>query len=662
MQTIINGGNTQIELVPGAVLKVTAIGGGSYANLSLVKKEGNASFGSDSTAATGTASAGPFPNIVTVGVEVKGRASVSVLQPGLEAVVAEYGDKTWADWAASLAASPSAYDDISTLRKASHFLRQATLGATWAEIQNCAAVGSRKLWLRSQLKMSFAKRFMDRLFTDEGITDLTRTDVSSEIGYIFMLGMTAAEAPLRARCLHALLKFFPATVPGGGLPGYGGFLLPGWVDRLNTHTFGNFRDLLESVTYSRPMATMLTYNANEKASADGTTQPDENYARELLQLFTIGLWELNLDGTPKLDAQGARIPTYTNTDIRQIARALTGLVKENQPDSFYSTDSPANRTAARVPATTQEIGPIYYANENSKQRHYLPFYEYGAKVALGGRIDIPANTDPVTNLRMLHDAVFNHPNTPPFIAGRFIRMLTTSNPSPAYVARVAAAFINDGTGVRGNLKAVWMAILLDPEASWDGSKNESFGRIRDGFEAWAHNIRSLERISTNGKRSFAVNNPSGTATMGAHFFAAVPSIFGMYDATHAEGYPKSIGLLTPEMHMWSDYLMVASTNELQNTATVGWEPRDTGSNFSVLRPNGYSMFPLTGTADELIERANLLMCGGLMSPGLRTSLQAVLGSVVAWQTPGSMSSDLQQDRVTVVLQCVISSPDYRVQL
>lgn len=555
-----------------------------------------------------------------------------------------------------------ASDKIGSLREAAQFLRQATLGATWQEIQDCFSMGSRKVWLRAQMKLALSKRFMDRLYVDEGITDLTRTDLSAEVGYSFMLGMLNSDAPLRARCLHALLKYFPATVPGGGLPGYGGYMLLGWVDRLNTHTFGNFRALLESVTYSRPMAAMLTYNANEKASTDGTTQPDENYAREILQLFTIGLWELNLDGSHKLDAQGNRIPTYGNTDIRQLARALTGLVKQNQPDAFYSTDSPGNRTTARVLSTSQESGPIFYANENSNQRHYLPFYEYGEKKALKGLLDIPAGTDPVTNLSMLHDALFNHPSLPPFVAGRFIRMLTTSNPSPGYVARVAAAFINDGAGVRGSMKALWQAILMDPEAAWDGSKNEAFGRVRDGFEAWAHNIRALERTSTNGKRVFANNNPAATDAMGAHFFAAIPSIFGMYDATYAEGYLKSIGSLSPEMQMWSAYLMVASTNLLQNGSIVGWEPRDTGSAFSLLRPNGYAMFPLTGTADELIERTNLLMCGGLMSPGLRSSLQALLASVVAWQTPGSMTSDQQQDRIGTALQCVISSPDYRVQL
>lgn len=563
---------------------------------------------------------------------------------------------------AALTDGTLASDAIPSLRAAAHFLRQTTFGATWAEVQAAFALGSRRAWMRAELKKSFTKRFMDRLYTDEAITDLTRTDVSAEVAYSFMLGMTDTDAPLRARCLHTLLKYFPATVPGGGLPGYGGFLLLGWVDRLNQHVFGNFRNLLESVTYSRPMATMLTYNANEKASADGTTQPDENYAREIMQLFTIGLWELNADGSQRLDASGRPIPTYTNTDIRQLARAFTGLIKQNQTADFYRTDTAANRTIARVASTTQETGPIYYADPASNQRHYLPFYEYGAKYALGGRINIPENTEPQANLTAVHDALFNHPNTPVYVAGRFIRMMTTSNPSRGYVARVAAAFVDNGFGVRGDMKALWTAIFLDPEAGWDGARNEYFGRVRDGFEAWCHNIRALERLSTNGKRVFANNSAPATDAMGAHFFAAIPSIFGMYDATYSEGTPKELGLLSPEMQMWSDYLLVASSNQLSNGSIVGWEPRDTGSNFSLLRPNGYAMFPLTGTADELIERINLLLCGGLMSPGLRASLQTLLVSVVAWQTPGTMTSDQQQDRISVALQCVVGSPDYRVQL
>ncbi len=240
-------------------------------------------------------------------------------------------------------------------------------------------------------------------------------------------------------------------------------------DLLNAGATGNFRQLIEDVSCSLDMAYFLTYLNNRKADDATGRQPDENYARELMQLFTIGLWELEEDGSRRLDAAGRPIPTYGQRDIVELARVFTG---------FYS-DGP-RRDGVRLPFGTENhglYGPAAWSRRLSvKAEEHAP----EPTTALDGRIRIPPRTEALTALRQTLDALFGHPSCPPFIALNLIRRLSTSNPSPGYVRRVAAAFKDNGQGQRGDMKAVLRAIFLDPELL-DPPAGRPFGRMTEPY-------------------------------------------------------------------------------------------------------------------------------------------------------------------------------------
>lgn len=551
-----------------------------------------------------------------------------------------------------------ATDRINSEREAAHFLRQCTFGPLYSEIQACATLGSRTAWVRQQFALNFAKRFMDRLYEDYGQTALNVSNQISNIGLITNWQFIQDPAQLRARCLYALHKMFPVSTTGGAFQAPGGYAPLGWMDRLNGHVFGNYVDLLESITYSIEMSRMLTYYANEKGSADGTRQPDENYAREIMQLFTIGLYELNPDGTRKLDALGQPIATYSNSDIQQMARVFTGLTRDNLSANQYELGADLTsgaRTNWVLNYSNLDLGTKYYADPQFRMKHALWAYEWGAKVALGGRINIPADTDPITNIRMVCEQLVAHPSCAPFVAKRFIQMLVKSNPSPEYVARVASAFENNGRGVRGDMKALWMAILTDPEASLAGSMDEFAGRVLDGYEAQMMHVRSFVRANPDGRVAWFFGTPADLSDFGAAWWMYFPSIFGPYDANYTESLAAQYGLEAPEMGVWDPGRIVTSTTRLVDTMTVQAEPRDTTSANKNKAAN-YNMLPVTGTAAELVERINLLLCGGQMSPELRTICETLAAQI------NPSTAALQEDRVLAVLQPVMASPDYRVQL
>jgi uncharacterized protein (DUF1800 family) len=218
-------------------------------------------------------------------------------------------------------------------------------------------------------------------------------------------------------------------------------------DILTRNAFGNYRTLLREMTVSPIMGTYLTLVNSKKAQA--SSQPDENYIRELWQLFSVGTFRLNIDGSLQLDAQGRPLETYTIAEIQEGARALTGWV--------YAP------LAGQPAGTFNPFAPMV-TNESE--------HDTGSKTLLAGSagpINIPGGRTTTQDLDSVIDNVFNHPNVGPFIGRQLIQHLVTSNPSPAYIARVATVFNNNGQGVRGDLRAVVRAVLLDPEARGNAS-------------------------------------------------------------------------------------------------------------------------------------------------------------------------------------------------
>lgn len=241
-----------------------------------------------------------------------------------------------------------------------------------------------------------------------------------------------------------------------------------YFDLLTQHAFGNYKDLLLDISHSASMAAYLTYNGNKKAYQVGNTTiyPDENYARELMQLFTIGLNELNLDGSVKLDAKGNSIPTYTQQDVNEVARIFTGW------------DIKRNKRYGRLSA---KDGDFTHPIEFTEKYHDLK-----AKTVLG--TPIPAGNTGTQDIEAVINILMAHPNIAPFISKQLIMRLSKSNPSPAYIARISTVFNDNGQGVKGDLKAVVKAIFLDREL-WENQGNKKF---KEPFLAYTQFLRAFK--------------------------------------------------------------------------------------------------------------------------------------------------------------------------
>jgi len=420
-------------------------------------------------------------------------------------------------------------------------------------------------------------------------------------------------------------------------------------DILAEHAFGNYRDLLEAITLNPMMGEYLSMVRNEKANAQRNIRPDENYARELMQLFSIGLVELNLDGSVVLDANDQPIPTYDQEDIKNLARVFTGWNMATVNNWWEWTSS-----------GDAEILPM---------KSFAAFHDTGSKVLFGNNT-IPANQSPQEDIDSALDIIFAHPNVAPFISQQLIQKLVTSNPSPAYVERVANAFNNNGQGIKGDLAAVVKAILLDPESiNGPVSAPESFGKLREpllkitalwrAFKAQGVPVSDLENegspVYPNRLRFRGSDRELGQRPYGAF------SVFNFYRPDYQQpGEIKTAGLLSPEFQMMTDSQLMSATSHL--SFTIFW--RDTENNWpkTELIGENWDAYPtqlylqaekaLATDPSALLDRLNLLLLAGQMS-------QAMYARIIEHLTPYAPHSAEQM--VYDALLLVTASPEFAVQ-
>lgn len=285
-----------------------------------------------------------------------------------------------------------------------------------------------------------------------------------------------------------------------------------FYDILARNAFGNFRTLLGEVARSPAMGIYLSHQGNEKADPAKNTLPDENFARELMQLFTIGLYSLNLDGSPQLDQQGNPLASYTQTDVEELARVMTGW------------DLRHNSRFGR------QDGSFVDFMEFNPDHH-----DFGSKQLLGESLAANASGD--GDLDAALDILFAHPNTAPFIGRLLIQRLITSNPSPQYIQRVAAAFNDNGNGQRGDLRAVVRAIMLDPEARQTSGSDSGFGKAEEPLLVYTAFYRAFNASPITG---WKIDSPQGgVPAQGFYYFRIherlgqgplrAPHVFNFYD-------------------------------------------------------------------------------------------------------------------------------------
>ena len=513
---------------------------------------------------------------------------------------------------------------------ASRFLAQATFGPTTTDIASVVSQGYSQ-WISSQMALPetshlAATRSDAAAYPNSGSFPI----VAKNRQAAWWLNSITGGDQLRQRVAFALSEIFVVSDAASSLANQPE-ALANYNDMLANDAFGNFRQLLQDVTLSPVMGNYLNMLQNAAANPAKGTSADENYAREVMQLFTIGLNFLNPDGTLQLSAVGQPIPTYTNDTIVQTANVLTGW-------AYHS--AAANPSFYGAAADWYDPMQLYSAYHDNSQKTVV------ATSAGGAGVIVPANGGGAADLKIELDALFNHQNTGPYICRQLIQRLVTSNPSPGYVYRVAQVFANDGAGTRGNLGAVIKAILLDYEARSPALVgNPGTGKLREPLLRQTALDRAFSARSSEGR--FAIFNSS--QTLGEQALSS-PTVFNFFVPGYAPaGAPAAAGLAGPEFQITTDSTAISVANMLYSAVYTAASP---SSSTVVL-----DLSPLTSgsgnTSAALISLLNELFCGGSMSAAMQQQIIAGLASLPQSAQP--------LDRARFALDLVITAPEGAIQ-
>ena len=503
-----------------------------------------------------------------------------------------------------------------TKAQASRFLAQSTMGATSAEVDKVVASGY-DAWITEQFALPRATSHWDWLIAG-GYN--AAANINSQNGFDNTMWRQAitGQDQLRQRVGQALLSFLVVGIDGVNT-NWRAFAAANYVDVLMDNAFGNYRDILDKVTTSPAMGYYLTYLGNRKANAATGAQPDENYARELMQLFTLGVSKLNADGTVQTSGT-TTLDAYTQDDVSGLARVFTGF-------NLDSTDSTTPDRLRR---------PLIQQAAN---------HELGTKVFLG--TTIPANTDGFASLRIALDTIFANANVPPFVSKQLIQRLVTSNPTPAYVGRVAAVFANNGSSVRGDMKAVIRAILTDSEARSDANLTAAnFGKLREPVMRLTNWARAFG--ATSPSDAWAFGNTTSSLNRLAQSPGRSPSVFNFFRPgyTPPNTAIATAGLVAPEMQITNEPSVIAYVNYMQALIQSG-----TGD----IRANYTDTLTRAADSAALVGEINTVLAAGQLSAATVTAIRAAVDSI------GTTTTALLTNRVYTAILLTMASPDYLAQ-
>jgi uncharacterized protein (DUF1800 family) len=434
----------------------------------------------------------------------------------------------------------------------------------------------------------------------------------------FFQNALTGQDQLRQRVAFALSQIFVVS----GVEIYEAYGMAAYQNMLLQGAFGNFRDLLNDVTLSPVMGKYLDMANNDKPSPPKGTSPNENYARELLQLFSIGVYLLNIDGSVQTDVQGRPIPAYSEDVIEGYAHLFTGWTYAPLPGAVSQWTNPVNYQGTMVAVANH--------------------HDSGPKLILQDRI-LPAGQTPEQDLADGLDAVFNHPNVGPFIGKQLIQHLVTSNPSPQYIARVAMTFNNNGQGVRGDMRAVVRAILLDPEARGDIKTDPHYGHLREPVLFMTSLLRNL------GGQSDGVYLRSEAGAMQQDLFMS-PSVFNHFPP----GYPiPGTALKGPEFGILDALSALKRANfvyQMVYNGGAGAVSTVSGSTGTSLDLSPYqSSAP---DAEKLVELLNQRMMHGALSLAAGRVIVQAVNTVAVTDT---------LNRVRMAVYLLASSQQYQVE-
>lgn len=526
--------------------------------------------------------------------------------------------------------------------EASRFVAKATFGSTQAEIDRVREIGYSG-WIDEQ----FAKPATTHLANIAEMTAKLREDAQGVparwVQWSFWRNALTAEDALRQRVAFSLSQIFVVSQAD---PNIASRMAAGFHDVLVNNAFGNFRTLLEAVTLSPAMGGYLSHRGNRKSDLATGRLPDENYAREIMQLFTIGLYQLNPDGTVKADpSDGMPIETYGVADIQGLAKVFTGF-------SWAGPDTSSARfvSAAGLGIAERDILPM---------QGYPQFHETGPKSFLGFTINTSTPND---SLKQALDILFNHQNVGPFIGRQLIQRMVTSNPSPAYVGRVAAAFANNGSGVRGDMKAVIRAVLLDPEAKTPPSEFSNVnGRLREPLLRMTALMRALGVTSTS--KEFRIGSTDEAANSLGQSAMRAPTVFNFY----RPGFVPPNSELAKVRLGAPDRVPVAPELQITNEISVaGWliaaktvidgavgDDNDVRTTFAPLVAMAHS-------PSALVDRLILLLAPGPQIPlDLRNEIVATVSTITL--PAGNTDGGARLNRVKLATLLLVASPEFMLQ-
>lgn len=533
---------------------------------------------------------------------------------------------------------------------AARFLQQAQFSSTVEEIAKVRSNGY-VMWLATEFSRPLGLTGWDWLEARGYGAANTHSYYFNMYPAEFMIWqqLLSGPDPVRRRVALALSEFFVASMSSAEFT-WRSHAYASWWDTLTRNAFGNFRQLLEDVTLHPAMGWFLNTKGNQKENPSTGRVPDENYAREVMQLFTIGLYQLNLDGTLKRN-NGQPIDSYTQSDVTNLARVLTGY-------DFDTSDG------VRIPVDSYTIESRAFARKpmalNASRHSNLAASFLGTT--------IPANTPGKAALGTALDTLFNHPNVGPFFARQMIQRLVTSNPSGAYVAHVAAAFNDNGKGVRGDLKAVWAAILLHDEARGPQTlASNTFGKLREPMLRFIQWARTFGAQSAAGSwKIFELGNPS--SQLGQSPLRA-PSVFNFFRPGYVPPNTTltASGATAPEFQLVNETTVGGYLNFMQDVIERGIRcpepgvPQAAYTNYQYDVKATYSReLSLVTDATALVRHLSLVLTAGQIAPDSANE-QLMVNALNATTVTASSSADVKLRRVWAAVLMIMACPQYLIQ-
>jgi uncharacterized protein (DUF1800 family) len=495
-----------------------------------------------------------------------------------------------------------------TAQDAARFLSQATFGPTDALITQVQRQG-----FYSFLDDQFAAPISSHM----AFVDATGVNPPSfrETAQAWWTYAVTAPDQLRQRIAFALSELFVVSIQGEkalwAQPG----AMPTYMDVLVKDAFGNFRQLLQDVTLNPAMGKYLDMLSSDGALKTGR-HANENYGREIMQLFSIGQSQLNQDGNLILDANGAPIPTYNQDAIAGLAAVFTGWTFA-QPGSRDWPGAPDWRHPMINIASHHATGPKHILNG----------------------VTIPADQTADQDLAVALDTIFNHQNVAPFVCKQLIQRLVTSNPSPEYIYRVASIFNDNGQGIRGDLQAVIRAILLDYEARGAARTDPSTGHQREPIIRLTNLFRAFNASSPDGRFSiWSTKSQFGESPLQS------PDVFNFFPPDFAaQGAIADAGLFSPEMFITNETYVITAANYL-NTVVRGVGPSADKITLDLAKEQS-----LAGDPSQLVAHLNALLMAGTMSSAMRSILVDAVTKIPSSDSLG---------RVRVAIYLVVNSPEF----